>query len=175
MFWKKYDKTDKNVKNLSEKDIQKQLYGNYLDKVEVMDSSFLLKEKDEVPIHERLDEKAKKELKAELEGLKGEFNRLKGEVNRLRKDKESLEHSEIWFKPPFLKAKHLVIIGSVVVLITVASISFFVIRFFISKVSHKEVPSVSLKSEATVSKKETAPSKITAVKKPVKKAREKKP
>lgn len=174
MFWKKYDKTDKSVKNLSEKDIQRQLYGNYLEKIEVMDSSFLLKEKAEVPIHERLDEKAKKELKAELEGLKGEFKRLKGEVNRLRKDKESLERSEIWFKPPFLKAKHLVIIGSLVVLIAVASISFFAVRFFISKVSHKEASSLSISSDKALTKKET-PTKTTAANKPAKKVRVKKP
>lgn len=174
MFWKKYDKTDRSVKNLSEKDIQRQLYGNYLDKVEVMDSSFLLKEKEEVPIHERLDEKAKKELKAELEGLKGEFKRLKGEVNRLRKDKESLERSEIWFKPPFLKAKHLVIIGSLVVLIALASISLFAIRFFISKVSHKEASSLSISSDKALTKKET-PTKTTAANKPAKKVRVKKP
>jgi len=174
LFWKKYDKTDRSVKNLSEKDIQRQLYGNYLDKVEVMDSSFLLKEKEEVPIHERFDEKAKKELKAELEGLKGEFKRLKGEVNRLRKDKESLERSEIWFKPPFLKAKHLVIIGSLVVLIAVASVSFFAIRFFISKVSHKEASSLSISSDKALTKKET-PTKVTAANKPAKKAGVKKP
>ena len=172
MFWKKYNKTDRSVKNLSEKDIQRQLYGNYLDRVEVMDSSFLLKEMEEVPIRERFDEKAKKELKAELEGLKGEFKRLKGEVNRLRKDKESLERSEIWFKPPFLKAKHLVIIGSLVVLIAVASISFLAIKFFFSKVGHKEASLSSISSEKAVTKKE-APPKVTA-KKPAKKVIEKK-
>ena len=170
MFWKKYDKTDKGVKNLSEKDIQRQLYGNYLDKVEVMDSSFLLKEKEEVPIHERFDEKAKKELKAELEGLKGEFKRLKGEVSRLKKDKESLERSEIWFKPPFLKAKHLVIIGSIVVLIAIASASYLAIRFFVSKVGHKETASTVLTSGSAVTKKET-PVKTTSTKKPVKKVK----
>lgn len=170
MFWKKQDGTDKSVKNLSERDIQRQLYGNYIDKVEVMDSSFLVKEKEEVPIHERYDEKVKKELKAELEGLKGEFKRLKGEVNRLRKDKESLERSEIWFKPPFLKARQLVIIGSVVVLIALASISFFAVKFFVSKVGHKETASTVLKSGSAVTKKET-PAKTTPTKKPVKKVK----
>ena len=173
MFWKKYDRADKNVKNLSEKDIQRQLYGNYLNKVEVMDSSFLVKEKGEAPIREKYDEKVKKELKAELEGLKGEFKHLQGEVNRLRKDKESLERSEIWFKPPFLKAKHLVIIGSLVVLIAVALVSFFAVRFFLSKVSHKETASSVLSSAPAVTKKE-APTKVSPAKKSVKKVTEKK-
>lgn len=171
MFWKKPDKTDKSVKNLSEKDIQKQLYGGYVGKVEVMDSSFIVKEKEEAPIEEKLDAKIKKELNAELEGLKSEFKRLQGEVSRLKKDKESLERSEIWFKPPFLNTRHLVIIGSLVVLILAASGSFFAIKFFVSKVNHKQ----PVLAETTVSKKETVPPKITAVKKPVKKAREKKP
>jgi len=170
LFWKKSDKVDKNVKNLSEKDIQRQLYGGYLDKVEVMDSSFLVKEKEEVPIQEKFNSKAKKELKAELEGLKGEFKRLQGEVNRLRKDKESLERSEIWFKPPFLKAKHLVVIGSLVVLIAVASVSFFAIKLFVSKISHKEVTSPPKISEPKAAKKE-APSKVPTSKKPAKKVR----
>ena len=171
MFWKKPDKTDKSVKNLSEKDIQRQLYGDYLDKVEVMDSSFIVKENEEAPIQEKPDAKMKKELNAELEGLKGEFKHLQGEVNRLKRDKESLERPEIWFKPPFLKTRHLVIIGSLVVLILVASGSFFAIKFFVSKVSHKE-PALS---KTTVSKKQTVPSKNTAVKKSVKKVRGKKP
>lgn len=170
MFWKKHDATDKGVKNLSERDIQRQLYGNYMDKVEVMDSSFLVKEKEEVPIHERYDEKVKKELKAELEGLKGEFKRLHGEVNRLRKDKESLERSEIWFKPPFLKARQLVIIGSIVVLIALASVSLFAVRFFISKVSHKETVPSALSSGPAVTKKGT-PAKVSPAKKPVKKVK----
>ena len=171
MFWNKSDKTDKSVKNLSEKEIQKQLYGGYIGKVEVMDSSFIVKENEEAPIKEKLDAKLKKELNAELEELKGEFKRLQGEVGRLKKDKESLERSEIWFKPPFLKTRQLVMIGSLVVLILVASGSFFAIKFFVSKVNHKE----PVLAETTISKKETVPSKITAVKKPVKKAREKKP
>ncbi|MDD4879016.1 MAG: hypothetical protein PHR22_00985 [Candidatus Omnitrophica bacterium] len=172
MFWKKTDKTDKNIKNLSERDIQRQLYGNYLDKVEVMDSSFIVKEKEEAPIKEKFDAKAKKEIGTELEELKGEFKRLQGEVNRLKKDKESLERPEIWFKPPFLKTRQLVVIGSLVVLILAASASFLAIKFFISKVSHKEPPVLS---ETKVSKKKTVPSKSSAVKKPVKKAGEKKP
>jgi len=170
LFWKKNDRTDKSVKNLSERDIQRQLYGNYLDKVEVMDSSFLVKEKEEVPIREKYDEKVKKELKTELDGLKGEFKRLQGEVNRLRKDKESLERSEIWFKPPFLKVRHLVIIGSIVVLIAIASASYLAIRFFVSKVGHKETASTVLKSGSAVTKKET-PAKTTSTKKPVKKVK----
>ena len=168
MFWKKHDRTAKSIKNLSERDIQKQLYGNYLDKVEVMDSSFLVKEKEKTPIHEKYDEKVKKELKVELEGLKGEFKRLQGEVNRLTKDKESLERSEIWFKPPFLKARDLVIIGSIVVLIAIASASYLTIRFFVSKVGHKETASTVLKSGSAVTKKGT-PAKATSTKKPVKK------
>jgi hypothetical protein len=64
-----------------------------------------------------------------------------------------------------------VIIGSLVVLILAASGSFFAIKFFVSKVNHKQ----PVLAETTVSKKETVPPKITAVKKPVKKAREKKP
>jgi len=91
---------------------------------------------------------------------------------RLKKDKESLERPEIWFKPPFLKTRHLVIIGSLVVLILAASGSFFAIKFFVSKVSHKQ----PVLAETTVpKKKETVPSKTTAVKKPVKKAGRKKP
>ncbi|MDD5073301.1 MAG: hypothetical protein PHX64_05805 [Candidatus Omnitrophica bacterium] len=171
MFWKKPDKTDKNVKNLTEKDIQKQLYGNYLDKVEVMDSSFIVKENEESPIQEKPDAKMKKELNAELEELKGEFKRLQGEVNRLKKDKESLERPEIWFKPPFLKSRQLVVIGSIVVLILAAYGSFFAVKLFISKVSHKE----PVLSGTAVSKKVTVPSKNTAVKKSVKKVKGKKP
>ena len=171
MFWKRSDKIDKNVTNLSEKEIQKQLYGDYLDKVEVMDSSFLVKEKGETPIQEKPDAKAKKEISAELEGLKDEFKRLQGEVNRLKKDKESLERSEIWFKPPFLKNRHLVIIGSLVVVLVAVLVSFFAVKFFVSKFSHKE----QIPIETAVSKKDTVPAKNTAVKKSVKKGRERKP
>ena len=46
MFWKKSDKKEKNLKNLSEKEIQKQLYGNYNGKsgyrLEVMDSAAII-------------------------------------------------------------------------------------------------------------------------------------
>ena len=175
MFWKKSERSDKSVKNLSEKDIQRQLYGNYADKVEVMDSSFLVKEKEDVPIRESIDAKAKKELNAELDGLKGEFKRLQNEVNRLKRDKESFERREIWFKPPFLNTRHLVIIGSLVVLIAIASVSFFTLRFFISRVSHKEATPTLAGYETTISKKENVPAKITTIKKPIKKGKEKKP
>lgn len=166
MFWKKSDKIDKSVKNLSEKDIQKQLYGNYLEKVEVMDSSFIVKGKEETPV-EKMDVKAKKELIAELEGLKGEFKRLQSEVNRLKKDKESLERPEIWFKPPFLRTRHLVIIGSLVVLIAIASASFFTLKFFVSKMGRKEATS----AVRSVTKKETPPTKASAKKRPAKKVK----
>ena len=172
MFWNKPGSPDKNVKKLSEKDIQRQLYGNYLDKVEVMDSSFIVKEKEDAAIHEKTDPKAKRELGAELEGLKGEFKRLQAEVNRLKKEKESLEHPEIWFKPPFLKAKHLVIIGSLVVLVAVAFASFLAVRFFVSKVGHKK--EVISSGESKVLKKE-APPKTPTAKKPAKKSVKSKP
>lgn len=177
MFGKRSDK-GKNLKNLSEKEIQKQLYGEYLKGaygVEVMDSSFLVKEKEEHPIHEKLDTKAKKELNAELEGLKSEFKRLQGEVNRLSKEKESLDRSEIWFRPPLLKTKHLVIIGSVVVLLAVAAASFFTIRFFVTKVGHKEEVKASIQAPSQPAKKKSAAAKPASVKKPSKKAKESKP
>lgn len=170
MFWKKSDKTDKGVKNLSEKEIQRQLYGGYLDKVEVMDSSFIVNQKEEAPIQERVDAKAKKEINAELEGLKGEFKRLQAEVNRLKKDKESLERSEIWFKPPFLKTRHLVVIGSIVVVVVVVLVSFVTIKFFVSKIGQKQIVSPSVTSAAPAAKKE-APPKVPTSKKPAKKVR----
>lgn len=176
MFGKRSDK-EKNLKNLSEKEIQKQLYGEYLKgayRVEVMDSSFLVKEKEEHPIHEKVDTKIKKELSAELEGLKSEFKRLQGEVNRLRKEKESLDKPEIWFRPPLLKTRHLVIIGSVVVLLAVAAASFFTIRFFVTKVGHKEEIKASVPASSQPAKKKAA-AKSASVKKPSKKAKEKKP
>ena len=83
MFGIKPDK-EKNLKNLSEKDIQKQLYGDYLkaeDRVEVMDSSFIVREGKESPILEKVDQKARKEVGAELDSLKSEFKRLQGEVH----------------------------------------------------------------------------------------------
>jgi len=109
VFWKKSDKKEKNLKNLSEKEIQKQLYGNYLGKggykLEVMDSAAIVEGKEEKPIEEKFDSKIKKEVDAELKGLQSEFKRLKDEVNRLKKEKESLERTEFWFKPPCVQAK----------------------------------------------------------------------
>jgi hypothetical protein len=140
LFGKKPDK-EKNFKNLSEKEIQKQLYGEYLkdeERVEVMDSSFIANEREEYQIKEKIDDKARKELTAELDGLKAEFKRLQGEVGRLKKEKESLDKSDIWFRPPLLKTRHLVIIGSVVVLIAAATIIVLTFKFFVSKVGHKE-------------------------------------
>jgi len=140
LFGKRPDK-EKNLKNLSEKEIQKQLYGEYLkdeERVEVMDSSFIANEREEYQIKEKIDDKARKELTAELDGLKTEFKRLQGEVGRLKKEKESLDRSDIWFRPPLLKTRHLVIIGSVVVLIAAAAIIVLTFKFFVSKVSHKE-------------------------------------
>ena len=160
MFWRKSEKTDKSVKNLSEKDIQRQLYGNYLEKVEVMDSSFIVKEKEEAPV-EKLDVKTKREVTTELEGLKGELKRLQGEVNRLKKDKESLERSDVWFKPPFLRARQLVIIGSLVVLIAIASASFFTIKFFVSKIGRKAPAAISSSSAPSSTKKEIPPKAST--------------
>jgi len=175
LFWKKSEKTDKSVKNLSEREIQRQLYGKYMNKVEVMDSSFLVKEKEDAPIQEKFDTKAKKELDAEIGALKSEFKRLQNEVSRLKKDKETLEGSEVWFKPPFLGSRHLAIIGSLVVLIAIALTSFFAIKFFVSKINHRQtVTTVTSSVETKPSKKEN-PSKISAAKKPAKKAGDKKP
>jgi hypothetical protein len=84
LFGKRPDK-EKNLKNLSEKEIQKQLYGEYLkdeERVEVMDSSFIANEREEYQIKEKIDDKARKELTAELDGLKTEFKRLQGEIGR---------------------------------------------------------------------------------------------
>lgn len=140
MFGNTSDK-EKNLKNLSEKDIQKQLYGEYLKdepRIEVMDSSFIVKEGKDHAIQEKVDIKAKKELGAELDELKSEFKHLQGEVNRLKREKESLDRAEIWFKPPLLKTKHLVIIGSIVVLLAVAVSVVSAAKFVISKIGHKE-------------------------------------
>jgi hypothetical protein len=135
VFWKRSDKKEKNLKNLSEKEIQKQLYGDYLGKgeyrLEVMDSAAIVESKDEKPIEEKFDSKLKKEVDAELKGLQSEFRHLKDEVNRLKREKESLERTEFWFKPPFLKVKHLIVIGSVVVLLGVMVVSVFTVKFII--------------------------------------------
>lgn len=140
MIWKK-PKKEKQIKPLSEKEIQSQLYGEYLGKsahkVEVMDSSAILERKDERPIEEKYDAKIKKEVKEELESLRSEFKRLKEEVNRLRKQREALERAQVRFKFPFLKTQHLIIIGSVVVLLAVIIVSILVVRFMFAKVSVK--------------------------------------
>jgi ABC-type phosphate transport system auxiliary subunit len=52
-----------------------------------MDSSFIANEREEYQIKEKIDDKARKELTAELDGLKAEFKRLQGEVGRLKKEK----------------------------------------------------------------------------------------
>lgn len=155
MFWKKSDKNEKNLKNLSEKEIQKQLYGDYLSKggyrVEVMDSAAIVEEKEEKPIEEKVDSKMKKEVEAELKSLQSEFKHLKDEVNRLRREKESLERVEFWFKPPFLKVKHLIVIGSIVVLLVVMVAAVLAIRFVIKEIRAKNI-SVATKIESTATK-----------------------
>ena len=144
MLWKRSDKKEKNLKNLSEKEIQKQLYGTYTvksaERLEVMDSAAIVKEKDEKPIEEKFDSKIKKEVEAELKGLHAEFKHLKDEVKRLRKEKESLERTEFWFKPPFLKVKHLIIIGSAVVLLGVMVGSVFMVKFIIKEMKEGKAP-----------------------------------
>ncbi len=158
MLWKRSDKKEKNLKNLSEKEIQKQLYGNYLGKggyrIEVMDSSPIVEEKEGKPIEEKFDSKIKKEVEAELKGLQSEFKHLKDEVNRLRKEKDSLERAEFWFKPPFLKVKHLIIIGSAVVLIGVMVASVFMVKFIIKEIKEGK------KSSARV---ESSPAKVYTI------------
>lgn len=142
MFWKKSKEKEEQLKSLSEKEIQKQLYGEYLGKgdprVEVMDSSAIVERKEERPIEEKYDSKIRKGLSKELDSLKAEFKHLKEEVNRLKKQKEALEHAGGRFKLPFLKTQHLVIIGSVVVLLAIILVSVFVIRFMVTKVSAKK-------------------------------------
>lgn len=177
MFGNKPDK-EKNLRNLSEKDIQKQLYGDYLkdeDRVEVMDSSFIVKEDKESPIHEKVDQKAKKEVGAELDSLKSEFKRLQGEVNRLKKEKESLDKPDIWFRPPLLKTRQLVIIGSIVVLLAVAAGVVYTARFLVSKVGHTEGSKPSIEKSAETAKKESPAAKPASTKKPAKKTVRKKP
>jgi hypothetical protein len=173
---------EKNLKNLTEKDIQKQLYGEYLkdeSRIEVMDSSFIVKESKDHAIQEKTDIKARKELGAELDGLKSEFKRLQGEVNRLKKDKESLDRTDIWFKPPLLKTKHLVIIGSIVVLLAVAAGVVGAAKYIISKVGHNEGTKTSIqKVSAGAAKKEIPAAKAaapSAVKKTSKKKSQQKP
>lgn len=142
MLWKKSKEKEKSPKALSEKEIQKQLYGEYLgkgeQKVEVMDSSAILENKDERPVKEKYDANVKKELSEELENLQVEFKRLKDEVNRLRKQRESLERAQVGFKPPFLKTRHLILIGSVVVLLAIMVASILVVKFMFAKVAFKK-------------------------------------
>lgn len=148
LFRKKADTSkDRGLKKLSEKEIQKQLYGNYLDKedsrVEVMDSSAIAKEFDKATIKEEIDGETKKEIENGLKDIQSEFKRLSIEVKRLRKEKEVLEHSVSWFKLPFLKTKYLVIIGSLVILSAVIIVSFLAIRFIVKEVGAKAlVPEV---------------------------------
>jgi hypothetical protein len=176
LFGNKPDK-EKNLKNLSEKDIQKQLYGDYLKdeyRVEVMDSSFIVKEGKEAPIQEKVDQKAKKELGAEIDGLKSEFKRLQGEVNRLRKDKESLDKPEIWFRPPLLKTRHLVIIGSIVVLLSAATGIVLAGKFLVSKVGHSEGSKASIQKANDIPEKKKPVAKPAPAKKSPKKTTRKK-
>ncbi len=143
MFWKKPKEKEKQLKNLSEKEIQKQLYGEYLGrgehKVEVMDSSAIVEQKDERPIEEKYDAKIKKEFSEELKDLRDEFKRLKDEVNRLRKQREALERTEAGFKVPFLKTRHLVVIGSVVVILAIIITSILAIKFMFAKAATKKL------------------------------------
>lgn len=168
MFWKK-TKKEKQIKSLSEKEIQNQLYGKYLGrgehKVEVMDSSAIVEHKDERPIEEKYDAKIKKEFGEELENLRAEFKHLKGEVNRLRKQREALERAEVGIKLPFLKTRHLVVIGSIVVLSAIILTSILAVRFMFAKVSARKTvvaqtggaPSKTYTIQAyTTSKKEDA-------------------
>lgn len=142
MFWKKSKEKEKQLKSLSEKEIQKQLYGEYLGKdeqrIEVMDSAAILESKNERPIEEKYDVKIKKELSEELNKLKAEFKHLKDEVTRLRKQREALERTETRLKLPFLKTHHLVIIGSVVVLLAIIFISVLAVRFTFTTVASKK-------------------------------------
>ncbi|HOX09968.1 MAG TPA: hypothetical protein PLV09_05365 [Candidatus Omnitrophota bacterium] len=177
MFGIKPDK-EKNLKNLSEKDIQKQLYGDYLkaeDRVEVMDSSFIVREGKESPILEKVDQKARKEVGAELDSLKSEFKRLQGEVNRLKKEKESLDKPDIWFRPPLLKTRQLVIIGSIVVLLAFAGGIVYTAKFLVSKMGHSGGSKASIEKSVEPVKKEAAAKKIVPSKKPAKKTVRKKP
>ncbi len=155
MFWRRSQDKDKGVKKLSEKEIQRQLYGDYLSKdaygIEVMDSTAIVKEKEERPIEEKFDAKIKKEVSAELESLKGEFKHIKEEVSRLKKEKEALEHSESAFKLPFFKTRHLVIIGSIVVLLVILAGSILVVKFLITKVAPQKT--VVVADKRTVSAK----------------------
>lgn len=161
MFWKSSDKDkkEKNLKNLSEKEIQKQLYGDYLGgagyKVEVMDSAAIIEEKEGKPIEEKIDSRIKKEVDAELKNLQTEFKRLKDEVNRLKREKESLESAEFWFKPPFLKAKHLIVIGSLVVLLVAMVAAVVTVKFVIKEIKSKNPPAAA--------KAETAKAKIYTI------------
>lgn len=173
MFWKKSDKKEKNLKNLSEKEIQKQLYGDYLGRggyrVEVMDSAAIVEGKEEKPIEEKFDSKIKKEVDAELKSLQSEFKHLKDEVNRLKREKESLERTEFWFKPPFLKVKHLIIIGSFVVLLVVMVAAVFTVKFVVREIKAKNIP-VATKIESTAMKVYTIRAYTTSKKEDAEKA-----
>lgn len=172
MFWKKSEK-EKNLKNLSEKEIQKQLYGDYLGRgdfrVEVMDSAAIVEEKEEKPIEEKVDSKIKKEVDAELKSLQSEFRRLKDEVNRLKREKESLERTEFWFKPPFVKVKYLIVIGSIVVLLAVMVAAVFMVRFAIKEIKAKNTPA-SARIESTSTKIYTIQAYATSKKEDAEKA-----
>ncbi len=157
MFWNNTEKNKRNLKNLSEKEIQKQLYGDILGKgeyrVEVMDSDAILKEKEARPIEEKFDAKIKKEVDEEIHGLQNEFKHLKNEVSRLRKEKEALERSEFWFKPPFLKAKHLIVIGSIVILLAFMIACLITINFIIKEVKPKGYQTISSKGSLSANEK----------------------
>lgn len=178
MFWKKNGKDKKNLRNLSEKEIQRQLYGDILKKgeyrVEVMDSAAIFKEKGERPIEEKFDAKIKKEVNEEIHNLQNEFKLLKNEVNRLRREKEALERSDFWFRPPFLKAKHLIVIGSIVVLLAFVITCLVAVNFIIKEIKpggrqtigSKSSSSLGKKKVSTKSKKELIPVKKKQPKRP---------
>ncbi|KPK38948.1 MAG: hypothetical protein AMJ78_09260 [Omnitrophica WOR_2 bacterium SM23_29] len=148
MFWKKPREKEGQLKALSEKEIQKQLYGEYSGRgdrgFEVMDSSAIGEQEKGRPIEEKYDAKLKKELSKELENLKAEFKHLKEEVNRLKRQKETLERAGAGFKLPFLKTQHLVIIGSVVVSLAIIVAGLFVIKFMVTKVPTKKTKTVEI-------------------------------
>ncbi|MFH0771582.1 MAG: SPOR domain-containing protein [Candidatus Omnitrophota bacterium] len=158
MFRINPDGKEKNLRALSEKDIQRQLYGEYLrkaeDRVEVMDSAVFTGEKEGRIIEDKFDARIKKEVSAEIQSLNSEFKRLKDEVNRLRKDKESLERSAVGFKPPFVKIGHLVMVGSAVIFLAIGSVSFFSLKFIVSSLKEKKLSVAAMERKTdTVPKK----------------------
>jgi len=96
-------------------------------------------------------------------------------VNRLKKEKESLDKPDIWFRPPLLKTRQLVIIGSIVVLLAVAAGVVYTAKFLVSKVGRSEGSKASIERSAETAKKEAPAVKSAPARKPVKKAVRKKP